>query len=392
MTSIAKKGKILAVDDSRAVLMLIRSTLEKYYTVKTALSGEEALDQLRDYKPDLVLLDVNMPGLDGHAVCRKIKSEKGLGFVKVVMVSGETGLKERLKGYEAGVDDYMAKPFQKEELLAKVRGFLRLKAVEDELFELNSSLNNQVRIRTQQLIESEKMAAIGKWAAGIVHNLNNPLQAILGYSQILEMKHPEIASVRSLKAAATQMKEMIATILVTGARESSEMATDIDLNRIIRDQIELLKANLFFKHKVQTELDLRPLPFLKGIYSHFSQSLGNLIKNAVDAMYESETKSLSISTSSQSGAITVLIRDTGCGISKEDMAHIFDAFFTTKPLIPDGDRPSGTGLGLASSKEMIESYGGKILVDSEIGKGSLLTVLLPLNGQPVSSPSKQLSQ
>jgi two-component system sensor histidine kinase/response regulator len=380
MKSISTNGKVLAVDDSRSVLIFIREILEKYYTVRTASSGEEALDKLRDYKPDVMLLDVNMPGMDGYTVCKKVKSENRFGFVKIVMVSSETGLRERLKGYEAGVDDYMGKPFEEEELLAKVRVFLRLKAVEDELFELNNSLNDQVRIRTRQLIESEKMAAIGKWTAGIVHNLNNPLQAILGYSQMLEMEHPEISSISFINEAAMHMKKMIATILVTGAMESSEMAVDIDLNAIIRGQIELLKANQFFKHKVKTELDLRPLPLLKGIYSHFSQSLGNLIKNAVDAMYESEKKDLSISTSSRSGVVRILIRDTGCGISEENMGRIFEPFFTTKPLMVNSDRPSGTGLGLASSKEMIESYGGKILADSEIGKGAVFTVLLPLNG------------
>jgi C4-dicarboxylate-specific signal transduction histidine kinase len=384
MRSVATNGKILAVDDSRSVLSLIWETLAKHYTVKTALSGEEALDKLKGYKPDVILLDVNMPGMDGYAVCRRVKSENRFGFVKIVMVSSETGLKERLKGYEAGADDYMAKPFAQEELLAKVRVFLKLKAVEDELFQLNSSLNDQVRIRTRQLIESEKLAAIGKWAAGIVHNLNNPLQAILGWSQILEIEHPDIASIRSLREAAMQMKGMIATILVTGAKESSAMPVDIDLNAIIRDQIELLKANQFFKSKVRTELDLRPLPLLKGIYSHFSQSLGNLIQNAVDSMYESEEKRLRISTSSQRGVIKIAIRDTGCGISKEDMGRIFDPFFTTKPLMVESERPSGTGLGLASSKEMIESYGGKILADSEMGKGALFTVLVPLNGQPKS--------
>jgi len=139
-----------------------------------------------------------------------------------------------------------------------------------------------------------------------------------------------------------------------------------------------LKANPFFKHNIRTELAWGNLPLYRGIYAHFSQSLGNLIKNAIDAMYASEQKVLSVRTGVQNNAIFIRIADTGHGIPKERMLKIFNPFFTTKPLTASDERPTGTGLGLSSAKEMISSYGGEIFAESQVGRGSIFTVSLPI--------------
>ncbi|MCP4352590.1 MAG: hybrid sensor histidine kinase/response regulator [Desulfobacterales bacterium] len=375
------KQKILMVDDAPSVLAVLKDILGTRYTVETASSGEEALIVLHNFRPDMVLLDVTMPGINGYEVCKIIRSDNSFGFIKIIMVSSGTKLKERLRGYEAGVDDYIGKPFDEEELLAKIRVFLRLKSVEDQLRDLNNTLNEQVRVRTEQLIDAEKMAAIGRYAAGIVHNLNNPLQVIMGYAQLLAMKHPEDKKIMSLRKAAAQMKKIIGTILSTSHMQSKEEKVKIDLNQVITDQIELLRSNSFFKHHIKTEMDLSSIPAYCGTYSHFSQSFGNLIKNAVDAMYEKKPRTMTITSSMENNAILISISDTGHGISREKMGRIFDPFFTTKPLTASDNRPTGTGLGLASSKEMIESYGGSVLVDSETGKGTTFTVRLPIKAE-----------
>ncbi len=372
-------NKILIVDDALSIVAVIRDILEPDYTVKTAYSGEDALETLEEFSPDMILLDVFMPGIDGYEVCRRVRSDGDFGFVKIIMVSSGISVRERLRGYEAGADDYIAKPFNREELLAKVRVFMRLKSVEDQLQELNNTLNEQVRVRTEQLIDAKKMAAIGRYAAGIVHNLNNPLQVIMGYAQLLAMRHPDNRQIMTLRKAAGQMKKIIGTILSTSHKESKREYMPVNLNEILKDQIELLRANSFFRYYVQTEMKLKPLPTYSGIYAHFSQSIGNLIKNAAEAMYKTEEKVLSISTSLEDDVIIIKIADTGHGIPKERIEKIFDPFFTTKPLTATDDHPTGTGLGLASSKEMIESYDGEILVDSEVGKGTTFTVRLPVS-------------
>ncbi len=372
------KNKILVVDDSTSIVQYMRDILKNEYHVTTASSGEEALDVLLNYSPDVILLDVSMGGVNGYEVCRTIR-EKGVhGFVKIIMVSSGTSLKERLKGYESGADDYIGKPFKEEELLAKVRVFIRLKTVEDQLRDLNDKLNDQIKLRTSQLVDAEKMAAIGRYAAGIVHNLNNPLQVIMGTSQLLSMKNPSDKNIMRQRKAAAEMKKIIASILQTGAMESRTENVEIDLNEVLKSQIELLRSDHFFKHHIQMELDLQPLPPYLGIYAHFSQSFSNLMKNAGDAMYNRSNRILKISSAVESGDIVVRISDTGEGVSEESMKKIFDPFFTTKPLTANDDRPTGTGLGLASCKEMIESYGGELSADSVIDQGTTFTVKLPL--------------
>ena len=371
--------KIMVVDDAPSVLNYLKDILtDANYEVITATSGEQALARLNDFKPDLILLDIIMPGMDGYEVCRKIRQNRTNGPVKIIMVSTESKLQERLRGYQTGVDDYIGKPFDEHELLAKIHVFMRLKNVEDELIDLNNKLNEQVRIRTQQLSDAEKMAAVGRLTAGIVHNLNNPLQVMMSISQLLAVSHPDISRIRNLSKACDRMQGIIATILNTGKRESELALVEVDLNEVLSDRVELLKANHFFKYYIRTKMELQPLPVFRGVYAHFSQSFGNLIDNAVDAMYHQKVGVLTIQSCVNDQLIRISIADTGSGIDTDKMSKIFDPFFTTKPLTADDNRPTGTGLGLASCKEMIASYSGKIKVASQIGIGTTFTVELPL--------------
>ncbi|MCG8688194.1 MAG: hybrid sensor histidine kinase/response regulator [Desulfobacterales bacterium] len=370
--------KILVVDDAQSVANYIVSLLMTRYDVKAVYSGEDALEVLPDFMPDLVLLDTVMTGIDGHEVCRRIREDNVYGAIKIIMISTKKALEERLKGYEAGIDDHLGKPFEKEELLAKVKVFLRLKTVEDQLQELNSQLNEQVNIRTAQLIDAEKMAALGRHTAGIVHNLNTPLQAIMGKAQLLAMDHPDDRGILSLEKAAFQMRDIISSILTTSCRQSRESIEDIDLNQVINEQVDMLKFNLVWKHSIQWDMDLATLPKFGGSYVEFSQCMGNLIRNGAEAMYESTVQNMSITTKHENNTIIISVSDTGRGIQKENMEKLFDPFYSTKPLVAeDDDTPTGTGLGLAYCREIIESYGGRILVESEPGKGSRFTVHLP---------------
>ena len=372
-----QKNKILIVEDSKSLASLMRDSLSELYDVKEAHSGKEALTILEYFLPDLILMDIVMPEMDGFTLCRKVRDDQRFSGLKIIMVSGKRTLENRLKGYEAGADDFLVKPVEIEELGAKVKIFLKIKNLEDSLNSLNHNLNEQVKIRSNQLWEAGKMAALGKYTAGIVHNLNNPLQSIMGYAYLISQEYPENKLVLSLMTAAETMKDMIATILHNTANETNSLAVLIDFNRLLSDQMNLFKANSFFKHQVSKKLTLKPLPEYSGIYSHFSQSLGNLIKNAIDAMHDSEEPKLEISTSHDSEMIYITVSDTGDGIAPEDLERIFDPFYTTKPLVSSRGKPTGTGLGLASSKEMIESYGGTITVESEKGKGSIFKISLP---------------
>ncbi len=384
------KGRILVVDDSSSVRSTMYAVLQTDFEVEEAGSGEEALAVLSRFDADLVLLDLLMPGINGYEVCKRIKSDSRLESVKVLIVSHMTTLDERLKGYEAGADDYIMKPFNAQELMAKVCVFMRLKTAEDGLRQLNEQLNEQVRLRTQQLMDAERMAAIGRYAAGIVHNLNTPLQVIMGNAELLSIRHPQDRRMMNLRKAAGQMKKIVGAILSTCRQESVAEYSLVDLNQVLKDQVEFLRAAPFFKHHIQVQWELGAIPRYRGLYHHFSQSLGNLIKNAADAMFGHKEAMITIKTAIEDTRIAIVISDTGPGIPESRIHRIFDPFFTTKPLTASDERPTGTGLGLASAREMIASYGGDIQVETQVGGGATFTVRLPLeNGESrESSPLK----
>ncbi len=377
--NIQKCKKILIVDDANSIrLFLSEMLLEAGYEVMTASSGEEALITLKDFIPDLVLLDVIMPGINGYEVCRNIRKEAAYKFIKIIMVSAEKKLEERLQGYQSGADDYLQKPFDKEELLAKVRVFLRLKSVEDQLLDLNNTLNEQVKIRSEQLIESEKMATIGRHTAQVIHNLKNPLNYFMGSIDMLLDKYPGDEDIELQNEAAEEMQKIITTIMTAGYRESVNEPEKINFNEIIKNKLELLKTHQFYSIDMKIYVQLLDLPLFSGIYSHFSQTFSNLINNAVESMYNRKDSILSIDTFVENDKIIIRIADNGSGIPKEKIDKVFNPFYTTKPLSIKNDmkQPTGTGLGLAYCKEMIESYGGKISVKSGTDKGTVFTIKL----------------
>jgi len=174
------------------------------------------------------------------------------------------------------------------------------------------------------------------------------------------------------------MKRIISGMLSAVARKSGSSPEILDLNRVLSNRIDLLKSKGVFNGKISLEMKCGDLPLISGVYSHFNQCFGNLISNALDAMYENDEGVLTIESAFDNENIIIKISDTGHGIPKEKMALIFNPFFTSKPPTAVDGRPTGTGLGLPSCREMIESYGGEIQVYSKVGKGSAFAVRLPV--------------
>ena len=157
-----KRNKILIVDDNATNIAILEEVLSEHYDLQAASSGEETLEILKQFRPDIILLDIMMPGIDGYETCRCIRANPALNNVKVIMVSAKAMVEERLKGYDAGADDYITKPFEEEELLAKVRVYLRLKTVE-EVDQLKSNLltllNHETRTPINGILQPLEMLA-----------------------------------------------------------------------------------------------------------------------------------------------------------------------------------------------------------------------------------------
>ncbi|WP_456443848.1 response regulator [Caldithrix abyssi] len=233
-----------------------------------------------------------------------------------------------------------------------------------------------------QLMNAHKMAAIGNLVAGIAHNLNNPIAIIQANAELLKLKKVDYPELDKIIEQTRRMTSLVATIVMKGKREQSFDRVEINLNELIRQELEFFEANLFFKHKIEKRLELnKDLPTFKGRYSDFSQIFDNLIDNAIDAMINSERRVLHVKTDYDQENIIFEFSDTGCGMDEEVKKRIFEPFFTTKANPHDESHaagvPSGSGLGLSMVKSMLAEYGACIDVQSQKGKGTTFRIYIP---------------
>jgi len=392
--------RVLIVDDDKNNLKAVNRILRASdCKVEFAHDGDEALRIVSTFKPDVAVLDVMMPGMNGYEVCRRLKSDDTTSNVMILLLSGKGALEDRLKGYGVQADDYLTKPFDGEELLAKIRILLRLKRAQDELRTLNQDLEKLVDVKTRKLVKKERQAIVGQMVQGIVHNLRGPTMVVHARAELASMAIKQLRDVladdvenaremvqrtlrhlEGLKQAVRKTEELISSLLSKGAQEAEEKKQWLDLNDIVVQEIEFLDADMDLKHGIKKNLDFDPsLPGFFGIYCDFSQIIYNLTKNASDAMRNSPRKELTISTEHDEQSIYIRFQDTGPGISPDHLERVFEPFFTTKPQegSDNGDRSTGTGLGLHTCAQLMKSYGGDISVESKPGSGTTFTLWIP---------------
>ena len=408
-------NRILVVDDEERDMRIInRIFVRDDYEMQFVQNGEEALKYVSDFDPDVVILDIMMPGLDGYEVCRRLKSDSRTSGILVALVSGKNVLEDRLRGYEAGADDYITKPYDHEELRAKVRILLRLKKTQDELMSLNQNLEKLVEVRTRELVKKERQAIIGQMVQGIVHNFQGPIMVVharakiayKGAQDLLETLEEDshtsrkfvervIRNLNGLQKAIDKTELLIGNLLSKGKQEAMEEKQQLNLNNLIARELEFLDADMDMKHGVKKNLRLdSSIPALYGLYSDFSQVIYSLTKNASDAMRNSPKKELTISTKHDDQYIYIVFQDTGTGISSDDLKRIFDPFFTTKrkKASEKGGGPIGTGLGLYTCSELMKSYGAEISVQSKLGVGTTFTVTIPKPDKPEPKKKKIITK
>jgi signal transduction histidine kinase len=219
-------------------------------------------------------------------------------------------------------------------------------------------------------------------AAGIAHNISSPLMVISGYAQLLKTKLPKVKEFDVILSQIDKISEITRNMMIKSRSEQDKAVKPIDLNELLRTELKFLEANLQFKSKIEKQYHYDPeLPKLNGVYSDFSQAFSNIINNALDAMYSRSIRKLTVTTRHTSTENIVEISDTGGGIPPENLERIFDPFFTTKPpvgAVKEGE-PTGTGLGLSTSQQLIGNYHGRIEVTSDYGIGTTFKIILPID-------------
>jgi PAS domain S-box-containing protein len=232
-----------------------------------------------------------------------------------------------------------------------------------------------------ELLNEQRLAAIGLLVSGVAHNINTPLTGIYGAAQLIKMKHPDVEDIDGVITQVDRINGIIRNLMWKSRQEQDQSFQELDLNQLLIEELRFLEADLDFKHNVDRRFEFGDtVPTIMGRYSDFSMSVMNVVRNALDAMHGRKDRVLSVSTEVRDGDVRITVKDNGCGIPPEERPKIFVPFYTTKPLVgPEkSEQPTGTGLGLSTVQKLLAPYGARYEIESEVEVGTAFSICLPL--------------
>ncbi|AFY41186.1 sensor histidine kinase [Nostoc sp. PCC 7107] len=420
MNKVSTNGFILIVDDNPTNLSVLSEALaSEGWRFRVAVDGESAIAQAERNQPELILLDVQMPGIDGFETCRRLKANPTTQNVPIIFTTALADTESKIKGFFLGAVDYIPKPFAQEEVIARVRVHLQLQ-------QLNQSLEQQVRDRTNalqkaqvQLVQQEKLSTLGELIAGIAHEMNNPISfitnnipplqeyidALTELLQLYEQAYPtptakitsfiknldlkfvleDIVKILGSLQVGSERIQHLSTSLRSFSRSDSDTKLAADLH------LGLDSTLMILQHRLKANGD-RPgievmrcyskLPHVNCYVGEMNQVFMNLLANAIDALDEAiiqgkmcdRIPQIKITTEVNSQQMAVIkIADNGIGIPERLKQRLFEPLFTTKPV------GKGTGLGLSIAHQIIvEKHNGTMEVHSQVGNGTEFAIAIPI--------------
>jgi signal transduction histidine kinase len=389
MTAPQEKPLILLVDDMPANLHVLAAALRETYRIKTATSGAAALElSVREDRPDLILLDVMMPGMSGIEVLRRLREQPEVRDIPVIFVTADTSEQGQLECLDQGADDYLNKPVVVTVLLARVRNILLRKRAEAELQHLNDELELRVERRTALLLEAKDEAeransAKSEFLARISHELRTPMNAILGFGQLLEYELKTSADkaqadyVNEILSAGHHLLELITKMLDMTSIESGQMELALEpvgITQLVSECMDLMQP-LAAQGQVELASKVNCGCVVQADRRRLRQILLNLLSNAIK--YNQDGGNAQIACHQvPDGWHRITVRDSGRGISADALPRLFKPFEHMESAY---DGIDGIGLGLALSKKLAEAMGGSIGVESLAGQGSTFWVELPVS-------------
>lgn len=406
--------KILIADDDQTTRRILLAVLKKAgFEVVVCCDGSEALQALQsDGAPMLAILDWMMPGMDGVDICRALRASVAASQPYLILLTCKGFQEDVVSGLESGADDYIVKPFSADELLARIKVGQRVLGLQsalaarvEELTRSNESLAEAqaiAQLGQQQLLQAEKMAALGFLLAGIAHEINNPnglillnfpvlMEAFRDAEPILEKHYrnhgdfpfgglpyskmrdelPEM--IDDLLESARRIKRIVDDLKNFTRRDDASFEETLDLNELVQTSLRLMGTMLRDSTQNFSAQYADALPKIKGNGQRIEQVVVNLLMNACQAL-EDKSQRITVQTSfdEQKGMVELLVEDEGVGIQPEHVIHLTSPFFTTKR------EKGGTGLGLSLSERIVTGHGGTLTFDSEQGKGTTVRVALPV--------------
>ena len=416
---------ILVADDTPEMRRLLTSVLHDHYHVVTAEDGEQGTLLARDIMPDLIISDVMMPVTDGYEFCRRIKDNPVTARIPFVLLTAKADRTMKIEGLQIGADDYLVKPFDAEEMRARVRSLLRLRALDRKLDERNAELEHTLTAlqNTQtQMMQMAHLAGMTEIATGVLHNVGNVLNnvnistTVLG-ERLRQLRIDGLAKVVKLfeehsddleaflanDRRGRQVQEYLGSLAKTLAADQQELLAELgflsdkvqhirniivaeqnyakrvsfrercDLSALIEDVL-LMRSHSLQKNRIELARDFDELPPMVLERSKLLQVIENLVKNAIESIvsHDGEKRLIDIRLKwAGADRVRLTVTDSGRGIAPDHASRIFNFGFTTKK--------SGNGFGLHSAANAMAEMGGKISAQSEgLGRGATFTLEMPL--------------
>lgn len=362
-------SNILVVDDTPENLRLLIVFLsEEGYKVQPCFSGKRALAMARAHPPDLILLDILIPDMDGYEVCEHLKADERTCEIPIIFLSALGEVFDKIKAFDIGGVDYITKPFQVQEVSARIRTQLTLCQQRKQLRAQNLILENLNRELVRSNEELEQFAYI------VSHDLQQPLQGILGFAKILRMQYLDTLDreadryVTRIIGAADRMQTLIDNLLQYARVAVTCQFTGIDCHRVLEAAIANLQMAIFQQNAC---LIYGKLPTVYGNETQLIQLFQNTIGNALKFDRPEVLLQIEISAELKGDRWLFCVRDNGRGIAPQHFDRIFQLFQRI-----DG-RHHGMGIGLATCKKIVERHGGQIWVESQLGEGTAFYFTLP---------------
>ena len=362
---------ILVVDDQPINVQLLKRKLEREgMQVTAAYSGQEALDLVKQEKPDLILLDVMMPEMDGIEVCRRLQAEEETRSIPVIFVTARTSKEGKLEGLGVGAVDYITKPIDLDETLARVQTQLRFAAINREIIDLQ-----------RRLTEARRAATIGAVTQGIAHNLNNLLGVVIGYLDLIKAYHDKPELVKKNVQSVEEAVQRIVSII----RQLSSLVVKTRLPVTKAGLQQLLECSL---QRYQTEYKISQPVTLQNplaglvIETHvevFEEVLSKVLINAWEAYGDDtppERRPILVTTELvdrpvDGKFVRIRVEDQGRGIDPEIRDHMFEPFISAKHTV-------GVGMGLTVARHALRNMGGEVTMEDRPGGGTVAVLMHPL--------------
>jgi signal transduction histidine kinase len=378
---------VLVADDEPDMLLFLETQLGRESRVVKVTDGEQAVRLAGELHPDLVLLDLMMPKKDGLQACREIRESPATRNVPIILLTARADEETKLSSLSAGASDFLSKPFSTSELRARVRNLIQSFRLQQRLVQQNSALAqaiDQLKETEVQLIQAEKLASLGRLSAGIIHEINNPLNyAATGLYSLRSQekwlpaeKRTEFTEILDDVEEGVRRVKNIVTDLRAFTHSGAGPLEEVAVDEVVEMALRFLSHE--WKNHIEIHRELAPRLTVMANHNRLVQVLVNLLQNSFDALqrqsFPNGGPEVWIRAQRDAAGTQISVRDNGVGIEPGILDKVFDPFFTTK------DVGKGLGLGLSISYRILQEFGGQILVRSEPGRYTEFTLRFPSEG------------